>query len=270
MNTIQLNLLDNKTIAAYVNGYSYAYEGGYRIIAGEQNATRFEIVSVPQQYRDATFSIEAINAKKKLVAIKLEDKGFVLPAGMAVAGYGQLLISCVYMHKVDGKYIEENVLWLPLKIKVWNTRPDWDENSISVTQEVLDRLAQAEADINELQAKIADITLEGNYVSKDGDTMSGELIIERGANSPTLTLGTPSQKVSFTLTTEERDGASYGITLGSKQSGVALTYFDAPLLYESGERVYSPNNDPPFRLSIEGQVQDDKIREKDYILKEIK
>lgn len=162
MNTIQLNLLDNKTIAAYVNGYSYAYEGGYHIIAGEQNATRFEIVSVPQQYKDATFSIEAINARRKVVDIKLEDNAFILPAGMAVAGYGQLLISCVYMHRVDGEYIEENVFWLPLKLKVWNTRPDWEENSISITQETLDRLKQAESDINELQEKIENINFEAS------------------------------------------------------------------------------------------------------------
>lgn len=120
-NTIQLKLLKNKTIIAEVDGKNYAYEGGYKIIAGEKNATKFEIVSVPNQYTDAVIKIECINALKKTVEppVIKDNRKFDLPIGMAVAGYGQINITLLQGAEI--------VPFMPLKIKVWNTNPDWKD-----------------------------------------------------------------------------------------------------------------------------------------------
>lgn len=125
-NTIQLKLLDNKRVETYVNGYPNAYEGGYRIIAGEQNATEFEISSVPAQYENATYSVSMKNsAGQEVPAPTIIDKKFTLPVGMAVAGYGSIVIAAT-----QG---DEYVVWSPVKIKVWNTDPNWKFNTIITT-----------------------------------------------------------------------------------------------------------------------------------------
>lgn len=116
-NTIQLKLLDNKRIETYVNGYPNAYEGGYRIIAGEENATVFEISSVPSQYENATYSVTLTNsAGANVPAPSIVDRKFTLPAGMAIAGYGNILVTAVV--EIDG--VIEKVVWTPLKIKVYS------------------------------------------------------------------------------------------------------------------------------------------------------
>lgn len=121
-NTIQLKLLENKTIVPYVNGYPYSYEGGYRIIAGEENATEFEISSVPKQYENATFSVRLINSRGYQVPNPvITNNKFILPVGMAVAGYGQILISA--------KLGSETVVWSPLYVKIWDTDPNWKSNA---------------------------------------------------------------------------------------------------------------------------------------------
>lgn len=163
MNTIQLNLLETKQIAAYVNGYSYALEGGYRIVAGEQGATEFQITSVPQQYSGAKFTIQLINAHKQLVKEVLEvplNGKFTLPVGMAVAGYGQMLIWCDITHSSPTYEINvEKVIWTPLKLKIWNTSPDWKSNTITLTDEILDRLNQAEDDVRALEELVKNIEI---------------------------------------------------------------------------------------------------------------
>lgn len=123
-NTIKLKLLENKTIVAEVNGKNYAYEGGYRIVAGEENATEFEIVSVPAQYKEADISLTLTNSKGYNVpSPEIKNNKFILPNGMAVAGYSQILFTLTF-----GK---ETVPWIPLKIKVWNTIPDWKVSVIN-------------------------------------------------------------------------------------------------------------------------------------------
>lgn len=163
MNTIQLNLLETKQIAAYINGYSYALEGGYRIVAGEQGATEFKITSVPQQYQNATFTVQLINSHKELVKTVLEvplNGKFTLPAGMAIAGYGQMLIWCDITHESPTYDIEvEKVIWTPLKLKIWNTRPDWKSDTITLTDEILDRLNRAEDDVRALEELVKNIEI---------------------------------------------------------------------------------------------------------------
>lgn len=131
---------------------------------------------------------------------------------------------------------------------------------------------------NEESYKLKVTDANGSFVTPNlkatspeiGDVLNGEITILGAPQSPILTLGTEDDRVSLSLSTEPRDGAKFGLVLGDRNNGMALTYFDAPLLYESGARVYSPNNPPPFRLSVEGQVQQEKLREKDYILIEVK
>lgn len=129
-NTIQLKLLENKSVVAEVNGRPYAYEGGYNIVAGEKNATQFQISSVPAQYKDATFSIRLTNAKGYPISTEKQTyslgETFMLPVGMATAGYGSMLITA---KTTDG----EEPVWLPLKIKVGNDNPNWIKDASSPT-----------------------------------------------------------------------------------------------------------------------------------------
>lgn len=116
-NTIQLKLLDNKRVECLINGLPYAYEGGYRIVAGEENATIFEISSKPKQYENAAYSITLTNSAGTLVpAPELVDNKFTLPAEMAaLAGYGSILITAILANGDD----IEKVVWSPIKVKIW-------------------------------------------------------------------------------------------------------------------------------------------------------
>lgn len=118
-NTIQLKLLENKTIVAELNGKNYAFEGGYRIIAGESGDTQFKIVSIPAQYKDYTISISMTNAQGETMPsdkIKLKNnRQFNLPDEMAVEGYGSITIKAT-----QGDIV---AVWFPIKVKVWNN--DW-------------------------------------------------------------------------------------------------------------------------------------------------
>lgn len=122
-NTIQLKLLENKTVIAEINGKNYAYEGGYRLVAGETNATQFEIVSIPQQYKDFTITVEMQNAQ----GVSIDSVGvtnnrvFSLPPEMAVAGYGSMTIKA----EQDGT----TVVWIPLKLKIWDDT--WKPNVLA-------------------------------------------------------------------------------------------------------------------------------------------
>lgn len=120
MNTIELNLLDNKYVVAKMQGIPLANENSYRIIAGEENATKFEIVSKPTQYASARYTVEMINSNGYGIAeTDIANDEFVLPVGMAVAGYGYISIKA-YLN-------DEIVVFTPLKIKVWNTIAEWRE-----------------------------------------------------------------------------------------------------------------------------------------------
>ena len=126
MTTIQLHLLENKSIFAEVDGHPQAYEGGYYIVAGDQNTTEFEIASVPAKYSGFTFSVAMTNARGKNVdPPPLVNNKFMLPVGMAVAGYGQIVITATRGN--------ERAVFLPLKIKVSQTNPSWGSGIISGT-----------------------------------------------------------------------------------------------------------------------------------------
>lgn len=123
--TIQLYLLENKSIQAKVNGYPYTYEGGYNIVAGDKNVTEFEIASIPPQYMGWSISLEMTNALKKTVEPPdIVNGKFGLPIGMAVAGYGQIIIKAV-----SG---DSEAVFLPLKIKIANTDANWQSGVINI------------------------------------------------------------------------------------------------------------------------------------------
>ena len=162
-NIVQINLLENKTAQALWNGRPIEYEGGYRIIAGENAATQFELTNVPKQYENVTFTITGYNAGKQVVTFDPVSKGgtFTLPVGMAIAGYSSLVFECV-----NGE--EKRVLWTPIKLKVYNTNPDWVKQSISPTQAMLDRLSEAESAIRAevTRAQEAEATLNQNIIDE--------------------------------------------------------------------------------------------------------
>lgn len=60
-NTIDLYLMENRSIMAKVNGYPIGNQNGYLIIAGEENATQFKIASIPDIYSGYTLSVEMVN-----------------------------------------------------------------------------------------------------------------------------------------------------------------------------------------------------------------
>ncbi len=159
MNTIEIKLLENKSIIAYFNGYPHSLEGGYRIVAGEVNATKFKITSIPIEYSNANFQIICTNSKGLSPATQPvldEENSFVLPVEMAVAGYGQI----VFKATIDS----EVVLWTPLKIKIWDTNPNWVNNAIlsEKVTELITALITAELgsltnDIKEIKEKMSEI-----------------------------------------------------------------------------------------------------------------
>ena len=124
-NTIQLKLLENKTIVAEVNGRNYSYEGGYRIVAGEKGATTFEIVSIPNQYKNFDISIVMTNAQGETIPQSkiniVDNRRFNLPEEMAVEGYSSITIKAIQDDIV--------VVWFPLKVKVWNN--DWKQSMLA-------------------------------------------------------------------------------------------------------------------------------------------
>lgn len=130
-NTIQVFLLDNKSIQTKINGYPYSYEGAYNIVAGDDNATEFEIASVPSKYAEFTITVAMTNSRGQTVlAPPIVDNKFTLPIGMAVAGYGQIVFSA---HGIDDDGNSVTANFLPLKIKVANTDANWTSGVISGT-----------------------------------------------------------------------------------------------------------------------------------------
>lgn len=135
-NTINLRLLDNKNIVAELNGIPLAQENSYKIIAGEENATIFKIISKPNQYKSAQYTVEMVNSQGYGVEVGnlveknpneyiIENDEFILPTGMAVAGYGWVQIRA-YQTNEQGK--EEKVPFMTFKVKVWNTLPNWKDH----------------------------------------------------------------------------------------------------------------------------------------------
>lgn len=121
-NIINLRLLDNKSVVADMQGIPLGSENSYKIVAGEKNATKFKIISTPLKYQSATYTVYGVNSKGYRVDIEIKDNEFTLPIGMAISGYGYLQFECFQN--------EEEVPFLPFKIKVWETIDGW-ENGIS-------------------------------------------------------------------------------------------------------------------------------------------
>lgn len=115
VNVIDLYLLENRSITAKVNGYPIDNQNGYKIIAGEENATQFKIASIPEKYEYYTLTVEMVNSRGYgIEETEIKDKMFTLPVGMAVAGYGEIQIRA--KRTIDDEEI--NVPFYLIKVKV--------------------------------------------------------------------------------------------------------------------------------------------------------
>ena len=120
MADITINLLSSKNSVPTVNDISLQLnQNQFYIVAGEENATTFEI-SYDSKFSGYDFFVEMVNSKGYgIPKAQIIDNEFILPAGMAVAGYGQISITA---EKND-----EKVVFMPIKVPVQNTIPDWKE-----------------------------------------------------------------------------------------------------------------------------------------------
>lgn len=158
-NTINLRLLENRNIISEHNGIMMDNANAYKIIAGEDNATEFKIISKPSQYQSATYTVKMVNSKGyEILETPIINDSFVLPSGMAVAGYGKVLISA--------KMGTEIVPFMPLKLKIWETINGWElgvdiptggGSSITVDSEMSD------TSTNPVQNKVAKKYVDGLF-----------------------------------------------------------------------------------------------------------
>ena len=152
---ITINLLENHSSVVNYRQVSIENRGNYYVVAGEDNATVF-YVNVPATMTDYTYTVEMVNAKGYGVDpfILGEDKTFTLPKGMCVAGYGQISITAT---KDD-----EHIVWLPIKVKVWETLPEWEQNiskqaqfaTSAELQAVAGKVDAVEQSVTELDEKV--------------------------------------------------------------------------------------------------------------------
>ena len=129
MADITIHLMKSKNAVPTVEGLSLTLnQNQFYIVAGEENATTFEI-EYPSDYAGYDFFVKMVNAAGYGISrTKLEnnseadwvisDKEFYLPLGMAVAGYSQISITAE-----DGN--KTSVVFMPIKVPVQNTIPDW-------------------------------------------------------------------------------------------------------------------------------------------------
>lgn len=185
-NTIQLRILDSKQIIAEMSGMPLASENSYRIIAGEENATEFEIVQKPTAYENATYYVYFINSLGEraflgdVIPDPLTNDGqeivndtFVLPKGMAVAGYGYIRIYCLYN--------DEKVEFQRIKVKIWETVPTYHNyvrplETIATEEWVEELFAKKNGtypQLNAGHASTADEAENAEYLLVDGTPRNG-------------------------------------------------------------------------------------------------
>lgn len=148
-NTIEIKLLENKRAHALINGYPYALEGNYHIVAGEDKATEFVISSAPTQYAECSFKITGYNAAKEEVLFENSytiGEKFFLPLQMAYAGYSQL--------NIQTSYHDEIVKWLPVKLKIWKTSPDWTPSPITKEDILQDQIDTLKGQMDDLETSV--------------------------------------------------------------------------------------------------------------------
>ena len=120
MAEIKINLLDSKRTVATYKDISIDNPQSYQIIAGEKDTTTFRIVYNSETYKGYTFSVEMVNSLGYGIAAQpIVNDTFVLPVGMATAGYGHIGISASNGTEV--------IHWLPVKVKVWNYLTEWKQ-----------------------------------------------------------------------------------------------------------------------------------------------
>lgn len=142
MADININLQNNKNAIATANNMVLSLnQNQFRIVAGEENATTFEIKYDTARFAGYYFYVEMVNAKGRGIdATILEDDSsvdwvlsattFKLPKGMAVAGYGYISIKAL-----KG---EEKVVFMPVKLPVSNTIPEWQQYINDMTSTRID------------------------------------------------------------------------------------------------------------------------------------
>ena len=137
MADITINLLSSRNSVPTMNDISLQLnQNEFFIVAGEENATSFEI-TYPTELNDYDFYVELVNAagaginptrlENGSIADWVKSKTeFVLPVGMAVAGYTHISI-----YATDG--LGQKIVYMPVKVKVQNTIPTWHQHVSSVS-----------------------------------------------------------------------------------------------------------------------------------------
>lgn len=222
-NTINLRLLDNKNIIAEMKGIPLANENSYKIIAGEENATVFQIVSKPTQYADARYTVEMVNSQGYGFAeTDIIQDTFTLPNGMAVAGYGWVQIRAYKDRQV--------VPFMTLKVKVWNTIPNWKEYIVEegkITQSFGDAENKTISQkvitekINELEENIENskITISQTTGTSETEVMSQKSVTEELAKKLNKTGGDVTGAIYLNGTDGADDTTDNGRILALFQDG---------------------------------------------------
>lgn len=132
MADITINLQTNKNAIVTANNLVLQLnENQFRIVAGERNATTFEIKYDTTYWSGYSFYVEMVNAAGYGIAeTKLENGSteawvlsattFMLPDGMAVAGYGYI--------SIKAKKDDNITVFIPVKLPVSNTIPNWQQS----------------------------------------------------------------------------------------------------------------------------------------------
>lgn len=162
MADITINLTDEKSAVLSHNGIFLVdmQSNNYKVIAGEQLATSFELVYDKAKYADYTFTVEIVNAAGKGVIITegtnpltdIVDGVFFFPIGAAVQGYAKMTVTATNNSNTD-----QIAKWELIKIKVWETNPNWKEHIDPATY------------VTQAQFKLL-----SNKVSKKPDTLKFE------------------------------------------------------------------------------------------------
>lgn len=132
MADININLQKTRNAIATANNLVLTLnQNQFYIVAGERNATTFEIKYDATYWAGYSFYVEMVNALGYGIAEqKLENNSsvawitsattFILPEGMAVAGYAYI--------SLKAKKGSESVVFMPIKLPVSNTIPTWQQS----------------------------------------------------------------------------------------------------------------------------------------------
>ena len=199
MADININLQTTRNAIATANNLVLTLnQNQFYIVAGEQNATTFEIKYNASDWTGYSFYVEMVNALGYGIAeTKLENGSstswvtsattFILPEGMAVAGYAYI--------SVKAKKNSEVIVFMPIKLPVSNTIPTWQQ---SITD-----------------AMGAEVNAEGHLIVRYDNGMTEDLglVVGNGIVSVAKT-GTNGLVDTYTQTYLNGDTFTYTVTNG--------------------------------------------------------